>query len=69
LLLNNVIHPAVQSIVPIPANAPPSPHHEIILAERIRHNQDMLLLVGKLPIRRCGTKCGALNSSDRRHRP
>jgi hypothetical protein len=69
LLLNSVIHPAVQSIVPIVPNAPPSPHREIILAKRIRHNQEMLLLAGKLPARRCGAKCGALNSVDRRHRP
>ena len=68
-LLNSAIHPAVQSVVPIAHNGPPSLHREIILAQRIRHNQTMLLLAGKLPIRRCGAKCGALNSFDRWHRP
>ena len=69
LLLNSAIHPAVQSVIPIAPNGPPSPHREIILADRIRHNQEMLILAGKLPIRRCGAKCGALNSVDRGHRP
>lgn len=69
LLLNSAIHPAVQSVIPIAPNGPPSVHREIILADRIRHNQEMLILAGKLPIRRCGTKCGALNSVDRWHRP
>jgi hypothetical protein len=68
-LLNSTIHPAVQSIIPVAPNAPPSPHREIILAERIHHNQEMLLLAGKLPVRRCGPRCGALNSFDRWHRP
>jgi len=68
-LLNSAIHPAVQSVGPIARNAPPSLHREIIIAERIRHNQEMLLLAGKLPIRRCGAKCGALNSFERGHRP
>jgi len=69
LLLNSAIHPTVQSIVPIAPNAPRSPHREIILAARIRHNQEMLFLAGKLPARRCGAKCGALNSFDHVHRP
>jgi len=69
LLLNSAVHPAVQNVVPITPNAPRSPHREIILAARIRHNQEMLLLAGKLPIRRCGPKCGALNSFERSHRP
>ena len=69
LLLNTAIHPAVQSVVPIMSNVPRLPHREIILAERIRRNQEMLLLAGKLPIRRCGPTCGALNSFERRHRP
>ena len=68
-LLNSAIHPAVQSIVPTVPNAPPSLRREIILAETIRRNQEMLLLAGKLPVRRCGAKCGALNSFDRWHRP
>lgn len=68
LLLNSAIHPAVQSVVPV-GNTPPSLHREIILASRIRHNQEMLFLAGKLPARRCGAKCGALNSFDHRHRP
>jgi hypothetical protein len=66
-LLNSGIHPAVQNIIPIVPNA--SLHREIILAERIRRNQELLLLAGKLPVRRCGPKCGALNSFDRWHRP
>lgn len=69
LLLNSAIHPAVQSVVPVMRNTPASLHREIILSARIRQNQEMLLLAGKLPVRRCGAKCGALNSFDRRHRP
>jgi hypothetical protein len=69
LLLNSGIHPAVQSVVPVAPNATLSLHREIILAETIRRNQELLLLAGKLPVRRCGPKCGALNSLDRWHRP
>ena len=69
LLLNSAIHPAVQSIIPIVPNAPPSLHREIILSETIRRNQEMLFFAGKLPVRRCGPKCGALNSFERWHRP
>ena len=69
LLLNSAIHPAVQSVVPIAPNGPPSLHREIIISQRMRHNQEMLFLAGKLPIRRCGPTCGALNSFDHGHRP
>jgi len=69
LLLNGAIHPAVQNVIPIVPNALPSLHREIILAETIRRNQEMLFLAGKLPVRRCGPKCGALNSFERWHRP
>jgi hypothetical protein len=68
-LLNSGIHPAVQNVIPIVPNATLSLHREIILAETIRRNQELLLLAGKLPIRRCGPRCGALNSFDRWHRP
>jgi hypothetical protein len=69
LLLNSGIHPALQSVAPSVPNATLSRHREIILAETIRRNQELLLLTGKLPVRRCGPKCGALNSLDRSHRP
>jgi len=69
LLLGSSIHPAVQNVVPILTDPTPSLRREITLAETIRRNQQMLLLAGKLPVRRCGPKCGALNSLDRGHRP
>lgn len=69
LLLGSGIHPAVQTVVPIVPDVRPSRMREIVIAERIRRNQQMLLLAGKLPIGRCAAHCGALNSLDRWHRP
>jgi hypothetical protein len=70
LLLGTGIHTAVQTgMIPVLPDLGPSRLRAITLAETIRRNQEMLLLAGKLPVRRCGINCGALNSFDRRHRP
>lgn len=71
LLLESGIHPAVQgAVLPLIPDRRPSRIREILIADTIRHNQEMLLLTGKkLPFRRCVTNCGAFNSLDRWHRP
>lgn len=71
LLLESGIHPAVQgAVLPVIPDRRPSRIREILIADTIRHNQEMLLLTGKkLPFRRCVTNCGAFNSLDRWHRP
>jgi hypothetical protein len=71
LLLEGGIHPAVQgAVLPVIPDQRPSRIREILIADTIRHNQEMLLRTGKkLPFRRCITNCGAFNSLDRWHRP
>jgi hypothetical protein len=70
LLLGTGIHPAVQTgMIPVLPDLGSSRLRAIALAETIRRNQEMVLLAGKLPVRRCGINCGVPNSFDRRHRP
>jgi hypothetical protein len=69
LLLGSSIHPVAQTVPPVLFDAKPSRMREIALTQTIRRNQRMLLLAGKLPVRRCVVHCGAVNSLDHWRRP